>query len=100
LCEPGGGSGQDRDGGGGFLVVVDLGVSGAGVVVEHGVDVGGAHLLVAVDVAGLVRCRGSVPVALGAADVAPAAAVGDVAQLLDIDFLIATWSRSPGWGCS
>jgi hypothetical protein len=55
------------------------------VVVEHGVHERGAQQRSAVLVAGLVRRCRSVLVALPAAGVAPPAAVGDVAQLLDVD---------------
>ena len=87
---------------GGF-VVVDLGVGNAGVVVDHGVDVGLAHQRVVVLVLRLVRGGGAVLLALSAADVAPASAVGDVAELLHVDVehragmvvLIAT-DRLPG----
>ena len=64
---------------------MDLGVGDAGVVVDHGVDVGLAHERIPPLVAGLVGCGGSVAVALLSADVAPAAAVGDVAELLHVD---------------
>ena len=50
-----------------------------------GVDVGLAHERIPPLVAGLVGCGGSVAVALLSADVAPAAAVGDVAELLHVD---------------
>ena len=69
---------------GGF-VVVDLGVGDAGVVVDDGVDVGLAHQRVVVLVPGLARCGRPVLLSLSAADVAPASAVGDVAELLHVD---------------
>src|SRR6185437_12821981 len=85
---PGGRAVQDCRGGGGGLVVVDLGVGDPGVVVQHGVHERGAELWVAVpvaaDQAGLGH-RLAIAFALDASDVAPPAAVGDVAQLLDID---------------
>jgi hypothetical protein len=64
---------------------VDLGVGHPAVVVEHGVHERGPEQRSAVLAAGLVGRRGPVAVARGAVDVAPAAAVGDVAQLLDVD---------------
>ncbi|OJG05002.1 hypothetical protein BG618_03878 [Pseudonocardia autotrophica] len=82
--EPGHRAAQHSDRGGGGLVVVDLGVGQAGVVVEHGVHERRAHLRLVVGVAKFPRGRGPVAVSLGAPDIAPAAAVGDVAQLLHI----------------
>ncbi len=75
---------QDGDGGDGGLVVVDLGVRDAGVVVDDGVyecvpELGAVPLVLR-----LVRCRGAVLLALAAADVTPAAAVGDVPDLLHV----------------
>ncbi|GAB3625083.1 hypothetical protein GCM10027418_31700 [Mariniluteicoccus endophyticus] len=64
---------------------MDLGVGDAGVVVDDGVDVGLAHQRVPVLVPGFVGGGGSVLLALAAADVAPASAVGDVAELLHVD---------------
>jgi hypothetical protein len=55
------------------------------VIVDDGVDVGGSQEWAAVLVAGSVWCRGPVPAALGASDVAPAAAVGHVSELFDVD---------------
>jgi len=69
----------------GCFVVVDFGVGHAGVVVDDGVDVGLAHQRVPVLVAGLVGCGGAVFLALLAAHVAPASAVGDVAELLHVN---------------
>ena len=69
---------------GGF-VVVDLGVGDAGMVVDDGVDVGLAHQRVVVLVVGLAWGGGSVLPSLSSADVAPASAVGDVAELLHVD---------------
>src|SRR5688572_28437243 len=83
--EPGHRPAQHADGGGSGLVVVDLGLGDPAVVVEHGVHERGADLGVVVRVARLAGGGGPILVALGAADVAPAAAVGDVAQLLDVD---------------
>ena len=66
---------------------MDLGVGDAGVVVDDGVHERGADLRVR----GWLRSRSGrrwrsrLLVALLAADVAPAAAVGDVAELLDVD---------------
>jgi hypothetical protein len=54
-------------------------------VVDDGVHERGAQLRVVVLIAELVRGGGPVLLALGAADVAPAAAVWDVAQLRDVD---------------
>jgi hypothetical protein len=64
---------------------VDLGVGDPGVVAGDGVRERGAHVRVVVPVAGLAGRGGAVPVALGAADEPPAAAVGDVAELVDVD---------------
>ena len=85
--EPGDRAAQDPDRGGGLLVVVDLDVGDPGVVVDDGVQVGGADQRVADLACAPVRSAvaGPVLVALLAADVAPAAAVGDVAELLDVD---------------
>ena len=79
--EPGHGPAQHGDRGGGGLIVVDLGVGDAGVVIDGGVHERSADLR-----AGCRRaCRCAVAVALSAAEVTPAAAVGDVAELLHID---------------
>lgn len=66
---------------------MDLGVSDAGVVVDDGVDERGARDHVADDAAstGAFGSDGAVAVALEAADVSPAAAVGDVTELFDVD---------------
>lgn len=78
--------GPDEDGSGGEgNVVVDLGVGDAEVVVDDGVDIGHAHQRVPPLVARLVWGDGPVAVTLLATDVAPAPAVGDVAELLHID---------------
>jgi hypothetical protein len=74
---------QGSGGGGGGLVVVDLGVGDAGVVVDDGVDEGVAHLR-AVPFLWLPGRRCPFLVALGAADVAPAAALWDVSELLHV----------------
>jgi hypothetical protein len=55
------------------------------VVVEHGVHERGVQHGVAVGVAAAAGGVGTVPLALRAAHIAPAAVVGDVAQLLHID---------------
>ena len=83
--EPLDGPHQDTGGCRGGFVVVDLGVGDAGVVVDDGVDVGSSHQRAGVPAARLVGGGGSVAVALLPADVAPASAVGSVAQLLDVD---------------
>ncbi len=64
---------------------MDLGVGDTGMVVNDGMDVGLAHQRVPVLVLLLVRGGGAVLLALLSADVAPAPAVGNVAQLLHID---------------
>ena len=84
LSEPGHRVAQDGGGGGGGLVVVDLGVGDPGVVIDHGVHERGPHLRVVVHASWLARGRGPVAATLPASDVAPPAAVGDVAQLLDV----------------
>ena len=86
--EPGHGVAEHGGGGLAGLVVVDLGVGDAGVVVEDGVDERGPDQRVPerlVALAGAVGGDRAVLAALGPADVAPAAAVGDVAELLDVD---------------
>ena len=75
---------QDPDRGDGGLVVVDLGVRDAGVVVNDGVHERVPEPGVVPLALRLTRCRRSVVVALAAADVAPAAAVGDVPELLHV----------------
>jgi hypothetical protein len=82
---------QDVDCSGGFLVIADLGIGDPGVVVDDRVDERGPEQRAAVFVAGLVRCRGAVPAALDASDLAPAAAVGHVAELLDVDVEHGAW---------
>ena len=62
-----------------------FGIGDTGVVVDGGVDIGLAHQRVPPLVLGLVRRGGPVLLALPAADVTPAPAVGDVAELLHID---------------
>ena len=64
---------------------MDLGVGDTGVVIDDGVDVRLSHQRVPPLVARLVRGGSAVAVALLSADVAPAPAVGDVAELLHID---------------
>ncbi|MBE1494225.1 hypothetical protein H4696_001325 [Amycolatopsis lexingtonensis] len=83
--EPGHGPAQHRGGGGGGFVGVDFGVGDAGVVVDNGVDERGAGAGLVVGAAGQPRGGSLVDLALSPADVAPAAAVGDVAELGDID---------------
>src|SRR5690606_979919 len=95
LGEPVDSSLQDANGSDSSLVVVDLGVRDAGVVVDHGVDVGVAQLGSAVLIAWLVRRGDAVAVALASADVAPATAVGDVPS-----FFTSTCTSDPGCACS
>jgi hypothetical protein len=69
------------------LVVVDLGIGDPGVVIDHGVDERGPELGFA---GGGLQPRpvpGRLPVreALLATQISPATAVGDVAELLDVD---------------
>lgn len=73
--------------GGSGLVVVALGVGEAGVVVDDGVHETSPHTRAVVPVAlpGTFLGRQPVLVALGLAHEAPAAAVGDVAELGDVD---------------
>jgi hypothetical protein len=85
--EPGHGPVEHTGSGEGLLVVVDLGVGHAGVVVDNGVhearpDFG--VVLPGLD-AGAVAGGLAVVEALLLADVAPATAVGDVAELGDVD---------------
>jgi len=76
---------QDGDGGGRGLVVVDLGVGQPGVVIQDGVDVGGADQRAVILVPAGADRSGPVAFALGSAQVAPTPTVGDVAELLHID---------------
>ena len=64
---------------------MDLGVSQAGVVIDHGVDERVSHQRIPCFAAGFVGGGDPVAVAVGTAHVAPPAAIGDVAQLLHID---------------
>lgn len=84
-CEPIDGPDQHRTWDEGGLVIVDLGVGDPGVVIDHGVDECVFHQFVAALVARLSRSRLAIPVALPTADEPPAAAVRNVAQLLDVD---------------
>ena len=70
--EEGHGPAQEAGAGGGLLVAVDLAVGQAGVVVDGGVDVVGAHV------------AASGPAGPAAAHLVTAA-VGDPAELLDVD---------------
>jgi hypothetical protein len=67
------------------FVVVDLGVDDPGVVVRDAVHVPGSEVWFIALVAQDSRARGSVPISLMTAHVAPAAPVGDVPELLHID---------------
>ncbi len=64
---------------------MDLRVGDARVIVDHGVDECVTHQRVAVSVLLLAGRRGPVPLALLASDDPPAAAVGNVAELLHVD---------------
>ena len=75
---------QDSDGGGSGLVVVDLGVGDARVIVDDGVHERVPELGVAPLVLRLVGGGGAIPLSLASADVSPAAAVGDVPELLHV----------------
>ncbi|OFT62199.1 hypothetical protein HMPREF3149_04470 [Corynebacterium sp. HMSC05E07] len=75
----------DSGGGDRGFVVMDLGVGDAGMVVKDGVDIGLAHQRVPVFVSGLVGVWRRCFLALPSADIAPASAVRDVAELLHID---------------
>jgi hypothetical protein len=81
------GRGPTQDRGCGLLgfVIVDLGVDDPGVVVQDAVDVPGSQVWFMAFVARDCGGRGPVPVSLMASHVAPAAPVGDVPELLDID---------------
>src|SRR5690606_35924381 len=74
------------------FIVVGFDVGDAGVVVDDGMQVAGPDQRVVVLVAGFVRRRGPVLLALLAADVAPTPAVGDLAELLHIDVDQIAWS--------
>ena len=82
----------EAGGGGALLVGQDLAVGQPGVVVDGGVDVGVAQVGTPVDLAG-VQGRGVPGCSLrrGSAVDAPAAAVGNVAELLDVDVDHVTW---------
>lgn len=75
---------QDGDGGDGGLVVVDFGVRDAGVVVDDGVHERVPQLGVVPLAAGVAWGGRAVLLALAAADITPAASVGDVPELLHI----------------
>ena len=103
--EPGHCSTEDTDRGFGSLVGADLGVGEAGVVVDDGVHERGAQPgLVTVVPALRAGCgRLAVAFALDAADESPAAAVGNVAELGDVDvdqrpgmIMLVTADRFPG----
>ena len=66
------------------LVIVDLAVGDAGVIVDDGVHERVPELGVAPLAAGFVRSGSAVLLALATAEVAPAAAVGDVPELLHV----------------
>lgn len=89
LGEPGHGPPEDADRGRGLLVGADLGVGHPSVVVDDGVNVAAPEpgRVDMVAVAGAIGGRGPVDLALLAADVPQAAAVGDVAELggADVD---------------
>lgn len=70
---------------------MDFGAGDAGVIVDDGVDVGVAQKWVAASIARLAGCLGAVLPAFSAADVAPASAVGDVAE--PFSHLHGSWSR-------
>ena len=76
---------EDADGSDCGLVVVDLGVCDAGVVVDDGMHERIPELRTAVSIACLAGGGGTIVLALLATDVTPAAAVGDVSDLLHID---------------
>ena len=82
--EPGNCSAQDGSGGRPGLVVMDLGVGDAGVVIDDGVDVGVAVVFAAVFAAAGADRGGPVALSLRPAGEPPAAAVGNVAQLLHV----------------
>src|SRR5699024_1598421 len=85
LVEPLDGPAEDSGGGQGGLVAMDFGVGDTGEIVDDGVDVCLAHQRVAIFVAVLAGCGGSILFALPAADVAPASPLRDVAELLHVD---------------
>jgi hypothetical protein len=87
VCEPGNRSLQDTDGGLALLVRTDLDVCDPGVVVDDGVQERGADQgsVVVSPVAGSAGGLLLVVRALLASDEAMAAAVGDVAELGDVD---------------
>ena len=97
VSEPCDGAFEHADRGDCLLVRADLDVGDAGVIVEHGVqergaDVGMAFLGVSGAGAGGALL---VLLALLLAHVSPAAAVGDVPNLVT-----STWIIAPGWSCS
>jgi hypothetical protein len=93
--ELGHGALQDSDGCRGGFVVVDFGVSDAGMVVDDRVHERRPDQWIAVN-ATVLGCRGGAVLAASLpADVAPSAAIGDIAQLFT-----STWIYDPGVACS
>ena len=66
------------------LVVMDLGVSDTGVVIDDGVHECHANLHASVFAAWFVRCHGPVLQALLTANKTPPATVGDIAEFLHV----------------
>jgi hypothetical protein len=84
ISKPLDGAVQDAGGGGGGLVVVDLGVGDAGVVVDDCVYEGVAHLWAVPPVPSVCSASRHGFSGLGPSDVAPPAAVGNVSNLLHV----------------
>lgn len=83
--EPGHCPAENPDRGDGFLVVMDLGVGDPGVVIDDAVNERGPDLGLTVFRSWFAWCGGTIPVALRASNVSPAAGVGDVSELFDVD---------------
>lgn len=85
--EPGDSAFENADGGDSFLITADLGVGDAGVIIDDRVDERGAATRFVARLALPAPCCRAlpVPVSLMPADVTPAAAVWDVAELGHID---------------
>lgn len=93
--KPGHGSQQHSDSGCCGFVLMDLGMSYPGVVIEDGVDERGPDLGLTMGVTWLARGCFPVAAALLPAHMSQTAAVGDIAEFLYIDM-----DQRPGYACS
>ena len=95
LGEPAMGSSPEPTGGGGLLVGVDLDIGQPGVVINRGV-----HIAIAMPGMAAVGAQGClVGLAVAFAELAAVDAVAAPWGMLP-SFLMSTWTRQPGWGCS